>query len=71
LPTEEELENELPKEIYFEVRGYFNTKPDLESDEILNVTIVILKAHDPIATTKNLSFLKRIQNLLDKYKPRL
>jgi hypothetical protein len=71
LPTEEELENELPKGIYSEVRGHFEIEPDLESDEILNVTIVILTTHDPVATTKRLSFLKRIQNFLNKGKPNI
>jgi hypothetical protein len=71
LPTPEELEEELPKEFYEEVRGYFDIEPDLESDEILNVTIVILRVNDPIATVKKLSFLKRIQNYINEIKPSL
>jgi hypothetical protein len=68
---EQEVKKELSKETYEEVRGYFEIEPDSESDEILNVTIVILTVYDPIATAKKLSFLKRIENFINKIKPSL
>jgi hypothetical protein len=69
LSIEQELKKELLNGIYSEERGHFEIVPDLESDEILNVTIIILTTHDPIATTKKLSFLQRIQNFLNKDQP--
>jgi hypothetical protein len=66
LPTPDELKEELqlPKDIYEEVRGYFEIEPGLESNGILNVTIVIFRVNDPIVTAKKLSFLKRVENFL-------
>lgn len=65
LPTEVELEKELPDN-YCETRGYFQGVPDLESDEISNVTVVVLTNDDPAAISKNLSFIERIQRYLSQ-----
>ncbi len=64
LPTAAELERELPQKSYLEVRGYFEGNADLESNEILNATVVVLRSDNPAATTKKLSFLEKIQKLL-------
>lgn len=69
LPTEEELESELPKSIYQEKKGHFEIEPELESNEILNVTILIFIADNPIATAKKLSFLQRVKEYITKSKP--
>ncbi|NJL10378.1 MAG: hypothetical protein HC908_10005 [Calothrix sp. SM1_7_51] len=66
LSTEAELVQEVPQDIYVEVRGYFEGQPDIESNEILNVTVVVLKTEDPVTMTTKLSFLERIQNFLNK-----
>jgi hypothetical protein len=60
LVTEKELEQELPQESYLQVRGHFAGQPDLQSNEILNVIIVVLKTKDPVAAIQKLSFIDRI-----------
>lgn len=64
LPTAAELERELSQKSYLEVRSYFKGNADLESNEILNATVVVLRSDNPAATTKKLSFLEKIQKLL-------
>ncbi|KST64484.1 hypothetical protein [Mastigocoleus testarum] len=64
MPTKKELEAELvqgnKEPITF---GHFEGEPDRESDEILNVTINVLRK-EPEKTVKNLSFIERIKNWL-------
>jgi hypothetical protein len=50
----------LPQESYLQVRGHFAGQPDLQSNEILNVIIVVLKTKDPVAAIQKLSFIDRI-----------
>jgi len=68
LPTEEELEVELLTDgKRTTVRyGNFEGKPDRESDEILNVSINVLRKEDSAKTAKKLSFLERIRKFLQK-----
>jgi hypothetical protein len=68
LPTEQEKETELqvnedktPKKF-----GYKEGKPDKERDEILDISINVLTQKDSSTATKNLSFLQRIQDHLQK-----
>ncbi|NEQ65994.1 MAG: hypothetical protein F6K21_10925 [Symploca sp. SIO2D2] len=68
LPTEEELGVELLTDgkrtvVYF---GYFEGRPDRESDEILNVSINVLRKKDSAKIAKKLSFLERIGKFLQK-----
>lgn len=64
LPTAAELERELPKESHLEVFGYFGGNADLESNEISNVSIVVLRGENSSVTAKKLSFLDRLQKFL-------
>jgi hypothetical protein len=67
LPTQKELETELTSDNKEPTTfGYFEGEPDLESDEILNVTINVLTRQDPEQAAKKLSFIKRLQNWLPK-----
>ncbi|MGJ5675488.1 MAG: hypothetical protein ACR9NN_18045 [Nostochopsis sp.] len=67
MPTQKELETELTSDNKEPTTfGYFEGEPDLESDEILNVTINVLTSQDPEQAAKKLSFLKRLQNWLPK-----
>ena len=68
LPTELEKEAELLEDEKREsvTFGYFEGKPDRQSDEILNISINVLTKEDSTKTAKKLSFLKRIQASLQK-----
>lgn len=70
LPTQQEKEAELfagekREPVTF---GYFEGKPERESDEILNTAINVLTKEDSSTTAKKLSFLQRIQAHLQKLK---
>lgn len=67
-PTKAELVKEVPQGIYIEVRGHFGGEPEIKSNEILNVTVVVLKTEDSVTMTTKLSFLERIQNFINKGK---
>ena len=65
MPTQNELEAELPSEDEEpDSRGYFEGEDDEDSDEILNVTINVLNRKEPEKTVKNLSFIKRLKDFL-------
>ena len=65
MPTQNELEAELPSEDEEpESRGYFQGEDDEDSDEILNVTKNVLNRKEPEKTVKNLSFIKRLKDFL-------
>lgn len=64
LPTEIELEQELFASSNIEKRGYFEGNPDLQNNEILNVSIPILTSDNAAAKAKQLTFLDKIQNFL-------
>ncbi len=64
LPTAAELEQELSQGSNLESRGHFEGNADVESNEILNATVVVLRSDNPAATTKKLSFLEKIQKFL-------
>jgi hypothetical protein len=67
MPTQKELEAELPPEDEEpESRGYFEGEDDEDSDEILNVTKNVLNRKEPEKTVKNLSFIKRLKDFLPK-----
>lgn len=67
MPTQKELEAELPSEDEEpDSRGYFEGEDDEDSDEILNVTINVLNRKEPEKTVKNLSFIKRLKDFLPK-----
>lgn len=67
MPTQNELEAELPSEDEEpDSRGYFEGEDDEDSDEILNVTINVLNRKEPEKTVKNLSFIKRLKDFLPK-----
>jgi hypothetical protein len=67
MPTQKELETELTSDNKEPTTfGYFEGEPDLESNEILNVTINVLTRKDPEQAAKKLSFIKRLQNWLPK-----
>jgi len=71
LPTEQEREAELLADENREpvTFGYSEGEPDRESDEILNVSIDVLTKENSAKTAKKLSFLQRIQVLLQKSNP--
>ncbi len=67
MPTQKELEIELPPETEEpEFRGYLEGEADKNSDEILNVAIDVLSRKEPEKTVKNLSFIKRLKDLLSR-----
>ncbi|NES17463.1 MAG: hypothetical protein F6K41_00400 [Symploca sp. SIO3E6] len=68
LPIEEPWETELLADKKQKVvnYGHFKGKPDLNSDEILNVSINVLKQKDSAKAAKNLSFLEQIGKFLQK-----
>lgn len=45
-------------------------QPDLKTDEITNVTIFVLTNKDPIAATKNVNFIEKIQQIINLPKQR-
>lgn len=63
LPTATELEQAFSIGVNIEKRGYVEGKPDLESQEILNLSRKILKEEDPADTVKKLSWIKRIKTM--------
>ncbi len=69
LPTQQEKETELLAERRETVTfGYTEGEPDKTSNEIVDVSINVLTQKDPSTTTKNLSFLQRIQDHFQKSK---
>lgn len=69
LPTQQEKETELlPQSRETVTFGYTEGEPDKTSNEIVDVSINVLTQKDPSTTTKNLSFLQRIQDALQKSK---
>lgn len=65
-PTREELLQELPPDSHNPPKsfGYFKGTPELSSNEILSITVSVLTKGDPCENAKKLSFLKRLQALL-------
>ncbi len=64
IPTLAELKQVLPPSSEVVTRAYFEGKPDVKSDEILNTAINILTTSDPADTTKKLSSLEKLQEFL-------
>ncbi len=64
LPTDAELENALPPESEGGRRAYFEGIPDEQSNEILNITSIIVSTEKPEETTKKLPFLERLWHFL-------
>ena len=67
LPTEEELKQILPPSQEVVKRAWFEGKPDVQSQEILNLTVNILTTQDPVNNTKKLNSLKKLWQFIKSH----
>lgn len=65
LPTEEELTQALPPDGKVVKRAYFEGKPDLVSNEVLNLVTNVLNTPDPEMTNSKLNLGQRLMTLLN------
>ena len=69
LPTEEELTQAFPSDGKIVKRAYFEGKPDLVSNEVLNLVTNVLNTPDPKMTNSKLNLGQRLMTFLKVRNP--